>query len=529
MNVLIAGLAALLCTCCTPEKPENPKPDPTPDKPGEIVDPVKPVEPIEVSSIRTTKDGKVYLEVDGDPFPIYGAQIRIDIFRSVDKMEWSEIEPYFATAKKLGLNCVQLSYPWAFLEPNRDKYSFDEIDRLLSYANKYDLKIELLWFSTNMIGDSYTYLVPDYILSLSPLLLKRDGDGWFHDLYGYVHSVELNNPIVLERETLAVTTLFNHIRDWDASHGDKHPVISCQVHNEPDGMVRWRLDEKNISHRDGTKLTYDECWTMTLEALDAVGKAIKASDYKVATRTNLIYGDGINDFPQTPGISPKDVFNLEGIDFVSFDPYRQEVNQLAKEVSAYASLKGNYPLVAENRGDFSNTASLILTTSALGGGYDIYDLATSPHLFANGTMPFKSEGIFNSDLTPKKQVKQVNQLLSALVGAAKDVALTPTADFAAFNIVTDNPQKNCNQTICTSGAKLTLEMTDAALAFVLDRGDRLVAWSGADAKLTIEGGTTPQYANGVVTLNANQLTEISYSSAGKQSSTTKKFIGTIFK
>ena len=81
--------------------------------------------PIVVSRICQTAEGKPYLEVDDKPFPVYGAQTRVDIFRSVDKLDWDEIELYFATAQDLGVNSVQVSYPWAFLEPKRElKQSF---------------------------------------------------------------------------------------------------------------------------------------------------------------------------------------------------------------------------------------------------------------------------------------------------------------------------------------------------------------------------------------------------------------------
>ena len=58
-------------------------------------------DPIVVSSIKHTPEGKAYLEVDGKPMALYGAQIRVDIFRSVDHMDWDAIEPYFGTAKEL--------------------------------------------------------------------------------------------------------------------------------------------------------------------------------------------------------------------------------------------------------------------------------------------------------------------------------------------------------------------------------------------------------------------------------------------
>lgn len=486
-------------------------------------------DPVTISRIATSPDGKPYLEVDGEPFAVYGAQIRIDIFRSVDKMEWDDIEPYFATANKLGLNCVQVPCPWRFIEPKEGSYDFSEADHILSLANQYGLKVELLWFSTNFIGDSYTWLVPTYILTKSALRLKREGEGGFHGLYGYTYSIRFDDPWVLERERLALTALFAHIRDWDDENGGKHPVITCQIHNEPDALVRWRIAEKKICNRDGSPLSQEDGWKMTLAALDAAGKAVQQSEYRVATRTNIISGDGVADFPQTPGISPKDVAALQGIDFVSFDPYMQTVNQIAREVSAYASITGNYPLVAENRGDFANSASLMLAASALGGGYDIYDLATSPYITSHSAPPFDTEGIYYSDLKPKPQVEEVSALLKGLVGCGKDVALTPLKDFAAFNITTDSPQAVCKQRICTSGATLDFETNAGALAFVLDRGDRLVAFSTKEATLQVSGGTVEGHPDGRISLSPATPVEIPFRTAGPVSSTTRQNIGTLYK
>jgi len=520
MKILMLLMAAALLAGCNPDNPSKGS-----EQSGED----KQLSRITVSKISQSDSGKPYLEVDGVPFAVYGAQIRIDIFRSVDKLSWDEIGPYFATAAQLGVNCVQLSYPWAFLEPKKDEYSFEEIDRILGLANRYDLKVELLWFSTNMIGDAYTYLVPNYILATPSVRLGRDGDGVWHGLYGYTYSLINNDAWILERETKAVTKLFNHIRVWDEENGGKHPVITCQIHNEPDAMVRWRMSLQNFKYKSGEAVTADQCWKMTLDALDAVGKAVKASKYSVATRTNIISGDGVKDFPQTPGKSPKDVYALEGIDFVSFDPYRETVNEIAYEVSQYASMKGNYPLIAENRGSYTNTPSLMLAASALGGGYDIYDLATSRYITSHSAPPFDSEGIYYDDLSPKNHVKHVKALLAALTAYGKDVALTPTEDFAVFNVTTDTPKETCTQAINTTGASLGFTTTAGAIGFVLDRGDRLVAWSSAAATLQVSGGATPEYAGGKLSMEGGKTYEITFKSAGKQTSTTKRFIGTIFK
>lgn len=484
------------------------------------------MKPVTVSRIDAV-DGKPCLIVNDRPYAIYGAQIRIDLLKNCDYLNWDDIEAYFIKAKELGVNTVELSYSWRFLEPEFDKYCFDEIDHLLSLTMKYGLKAELLWFGSNMIGDSYSFLVPAYVLRNQSLHLLRDDEGRSTSLYGYDHILCLNDPWLLERETKAVGILFDHIREWDKKNGNSHPVITCQVHNEPDGGVRWRMDQQHFRHRDSTLVTKTEMWKMTLDALDAIGQAVQNSSYKVATRTNIIFGDKVNPFPQAPEACSADVHALKGIDFVSVDPYKETVNEIAEEVVSYASLKGNYPLVAENRGGYSNTASLMLAASALGGGYCIYDLATSRYVTSHSAPPFDQEGIYYCDLTEKPHTSEVSKLLKGLIAVCGDVAVTKTENFAVFNIVTDYPQKNIEQQICTTGACIDFRTFNGALAFALDLGRRLVIFSTEKAEFKLSNGIV-QGADGVVTTEGGEIIEVQFASEGAIESTTQRFIGTYY-
>ncbi|MDR0506435.1 MAG: DUF4969 domain-containing protein [Dysgonamonadaceae bacterium] len=443
--------------------------------------------PIEVSKV-ITENGKTVFLVDGIPFPIYGAQIRLDAFINCDKMSITDVEKYFAKGKELGVNCLEVSLCWKMIEPKENIFDFTLIDKIMEYANKYGLKIELLWFSTNMIGDSFSNLVPAYILKDSQKRFYRADEGTFSGLYGYRYVLILNDKWILERETNAVTNLFNHIHRWDNEHESKHPVITAQIHNEPDGLVRWRMDQQHFAYRDGKPLSKEAAWKMTLDALDAVGKAVKNSSYKVATRTNLISGKGINPYPEAPNAKPDDVFQLEGIDFVSFDPYKTSINEIVSETLAYASLQGNYPLIAENRGAYTNTPSLMLAASVLGGGYDMYDLATSTFINQNSKPPFDDEGVYTSYLQEKIHTDAVRTILKGLIMAAPDIAKTPTKNFAAFNIVDDNPRKEIKQQIQTTSAIISFETVKGAIGFALDRGNYLLVYATDDADFSFENG-----------------------------------------
>ena len=251
-----------------------------------------------------TEGGKTYVAVDGKPFPFIGAQVRLDAIMNCERKPVSAIEPYFIKAVELGLNCLQIPVCWKMIEPQEDSYDWTVIDALLGYCNKYNLKMELLWFSTNMIGDTFSYLVPQYILSVPSARLWRNDNGSFWNYYGYQYALVLDDSWILERETKAITALFDHIRYWDSINGDRHPVICCQVHNEPDGFVRWRYFQKEYRNWDGTELSHERAWEMVCNSLDAVGKAVQNSSYKVLTRTNLIKGDGVAPFPEAPLASP---------------------------------------------------------------------------------------------------------------------------------------------------------------------------------------------------------------------------------
>ncbi|MCS2713404.1 DUF4969 domain-containing protein [Bacteroides thetaiotaomicron] len=356
---------------------------------------------IEVSKL-VTENNKTYVSVDGKPFPFLGAQIRLDALLNCDKMTINEVENYFKKAQELGLNCVQIPISWNMVEPKENKYDYSIVNSILQFVNKYNLKMELLWFSTNMVGDSFSYLIPQYVLQEYNKRLSRNDEGNFWNYYGYQYTMILDDEWILERETKAITALFNHIRYWDSQNGDKHPVISAQIHNEPDALMRWRIDQKDLKYRDGTPLSKEKAWTMITNALNTVGKAVKNSSYRVVTRVNLIYGDGINPFPEATNARPKDVFDLQGIDFIGVDAYKDNVKHLKNEVMAYASIAGNYALVAENKGSYANSPSLILTSFALGGGYDIYDLATSNFFINNTTEPDQIDhGIYTWDLQEK--------------------------------------------------------------------------------------------------------------------------------
>jgi hypothetical protein len=363
---------------------------------------------------------------------------------------------------------LQVPIWWNLIESREDSFSFTEVEKILELANKYNLKIELLWFSTYMCGDSFSYLVPTYILAKPDKRLYRNDEGSFWDYYGYQYSLILDDNWILERESNVVKKLMDDIGEWDLAHGKQHPVISVQVHNEPDCFARWRFDQKKIAYKDGRPFTKSDAWKMTLNALNAIGNAIKSSNYVVVTRVNLVTTNGLNNFPEVPTANPIDVFNLEGIDFISYDPYVNSINTIKTNTLAFRSLINNYPLIAENKGTYENTASLILSAVALGSGYNIYDLSTSKFFIDHTTDPANIDhGIYTYDLKEKSYTESVHMILKGLVAAYPDVAKTKSEDFAAFNVKTQTPAIQCVENINTSKIAIKFSTVNGALAFCI--------------------------------------------------------------
>ena len=506
---------------------------------------ITPVLPqIEASKI-TNNNGKTYLEVNGVPFPILGAQIRLDGLMNCDQYPVEKIEDYFAKAKELGLNCVQIPIWWNLIEPKKDAFAFEVVDKVLGYALTYGLKIELLWFSTNMCGDSFTYLTPLYIMSEPNKKLRRENEGSFWGYYGYIYSLILNDPWILERECNAVTQLFNHIRQWDMEHGNTMPVITAQIHNEPDGFNRWRIDQYNIKAKDGSPLSKDDAWKMILDAVDQVGRAVQASSYKVATRVNVTLINGTNGFQEHRAAKPLDVFNLKGIDFVSFDPYVPSITELKPEILLYKAMQGNYPLIAENKGVYLNTPSLILASVALGSGYDIYDLATSKYFMDNTSIPNEIDhGVYTWDLKEKPHTPAIRKILTGLVAAAPVAAQTKTENFMAFNVQSDYPAEKIIQTIKTEYVTIAFSTQEKAIGFAIDDGNAVYIYVTENAEIELDNATFNRVETGAFdtaghfipvsnhSLSAKSLTpepgilyKVSYTNAVLQASNTISFIG----
>lgn len=439
-----------------------------------------------VSQIKYTDNGKAYFTVLGKPFLIIGGQVRLDGLQNRGEgayqppemapkaATWDEIERYFSEAKHFGLNTLQIPIDWRDIEPEKDIYDFSVLDKLLTLANTYDLKVELLWFSTNMCGDSHSFHIPDYIWNdketyprMQYLSNKQYIDEHWTWMYGFTGFLVLDDDDLLEREAKVLTNMMNYIYEWNKANGNKFPVISIQVHNEPDGLLRWRVDQGQIKFNEEL-VSKERIWEMTLNALNNAGLAIKQSKYQVVTRVNLTVTTSINPFPQALFASPLDVLALEGIDIIGDDPYIESPKIIKNTILSY-SIHGNYPHIAENMGNYAATPSLLLAAYATGGSYNIYDFATPPYFvwfneYLNSTYQM-DQGILRPDFSNKPHSELTRRIIKGINEAFYIIALSDKENFAAFNIHKPLPEHNLTQTINTSNVQFTFKTDNGAIGF----------------------------------------------------------------
>ena len=523
-----------------------------------LTDPVYDGSDVLVSRVVTNEVG-THIEVEGSPFLYIGAQIRVDAFMNCDKLSYEEVEYLFAEAAKLGVPSIQVPIEWAKMEVEEDVFEYSYLFNMLHLANKYNVKIELLWFGTNMCGDTHSYTVPDYILRDGKTYPKFDATrtGEFWNYYGIMWFLDFDNPNLVARESNAITKMMEYIYEYDSTHGGRKPVIGIQVLNEADGFVRWRIDEKTVISREtGEKMTYAEGYQKVCNSMNALGLAVKACKYQVYTRANMTVSTGGNVFTgSTLNDAPdfvKQFYALEGIDIVGDDSYNSSVKNIKGITSMFATkLENNFAHIAENDGSYGNTASLILAAVSQHGGYSLYDLITSPFYVANnstnidqGIILFKKDANgknIHNEFEYKKHYALTQNIIAGLKLASNPYGVSPQ-DFIAFNVKTDNPKDSVTQSISSTNVVVEFKTEKGAIGYAIDYGTYIDVYVTDDSTITISNASVTLIATGTYTglvfnktkdvalgntinLAADTLYRIEYTSAGKITSTTWDYIG----
>jgi hypothetical protein len=525
-------LTAVLFASCDPE-PISPTPSPTPTPSGEVL----------VSRIAATKSGKVYLEVDGQPFLYTGAQIRLDGFIDHDKLTIEECADFFEMAAELGVNSVQIPLCWKDIEPQKDVYDFRNVGKILNMALRNGLKVEFLTFFSNVCGMSA--YAPRYINEDASTYSRYSQTVSSGTAMFFVQS----DPDLLKRLEKVTANLMSAIYDWSSNNNNEHVVIGIQVQNEGDCLARFRLGTEGlggligygIGKPDGSPITAEELWQDAFASYNAVGKAVKNAKYKVVTRTNLVQAVHAPDFDDW---MPQ-LYALEGIDILGDDIYLQRVADIVytlDTLSNSAKLPNNLAHIAENGGTYANSPSLALAAAALGGGYMFYNLVAVKEFALN--WGHGDEGVYNIDKSYKEHTAATIELVNGLKKAGYELTLADTADIAAFNIVADTPADRVSQTIATTKAEFEFTTETGAIGYAVARDGYVTLYTTSAASISlngaaVSGGAYGSYkadgtfvkegdaavSGGVLNLAGRRVYRFKLDTVGQFSSTTKSFIG----
>lgn len=475
---------------------------------------------ITVSELKTLSNGKTVVYVDDKPFKSIGVQIRTDAYKNCDHLTVDQFEIFFAKAAELGVNTVEVPIEWKDIEVGDNVFDFTYLDKLLTFTNKYKLKLEILWFGSNMCGDTHSYSVPEYILCDGKTYPKFDAirTGEFWSYYGMMWFLDFSNDNLIAREGAAITKTLNHVYDFDQANGQTHPVVAFQVLNEADCFMRFRLGSSSVvSRTTGLVMEWAEAEEMSLKAFDAYGKAAKASAYKVYTRVNLAsstsnYGiSSDNSFSKASIKNAPDwvkrIMELDGIDAVGDDPYTKKIKEI-KGISYMLGNKapGNFSHIAENAGDYSNTGSLIFAAFSQGAGYNIYDLATPPFFISHASSATVDQGVchyVNGELVNSTHFNDVQNAINLLKKCGDTLITFNPDDMACFNTNKTNPEQTCNQTIQTSHARLVFGTNSGGIGFAVSDDNHLDIGATSLSNITIYNANIADVKVGFYDANNN--------------------------
>ena len=425
------------------------------------------------SGSQEKEESPYRLTVDGKPFVLIGSQLRMDLFRQLEKKQLDELDKYFLLAKSLNLTAVQVSISWSDIETAYDVYSDEVVKAFIDYCEKYDLKLELLWFGSYMCGFSVEGHLPAYVVdnpSQYPLL--NEWCKW-QGYQGWQYFLRPGTPLLVEREKKAIAKMMDFIYEYDQRLGCPHTVIGIQVENEPDMLA--------TRHNNDHGFTPIDIWPSLLSHVNTIGQAVKDSRYKCYTRVNytVTYDDWF--------YWSKKTLEMGGIDYVGVDPYETLLSAIKDKMTKLSSVKGNYAHVAENGGEYWNNDLMALQSLVLGAGYEVFEVVTTP---VDDLKDYTLRGVYNPDFTPKPHTQRLIDAFGIFKGAWYDFATLPVGKMHGFNLKDtrtneDWSGKNCgltvtDETVSLSGGTCRWDTTDRGVAYLLE-GDGYITVASTKA------------------------------------------------
>lgn len=335
---------------------------------------------------------KFMLMVDGKPFYPASVQVRLDKLKASCGFDASARENAVKTCADYNFNTIGIPLHWREVEPEKNKFDWTILDEYLSLCTKYGIKMEVLWFSWSSGGrvqylNSSQLRTPDYICSksgTSEYKVLRNKDPWTLDWY---------DDALMQRETIVVDSIINHIAKWDAANGNPHTVIGMQMGNEPQGY------EQDVSA--GRIISY----------YSNIADVIKKSDYSIWTRINCVSGRTTSHVSANEELRNSE--NGTNIDFVGIDIYGTSSSKILGDCGGQFKKVGkNYMMIMESGAEIAEASHYMWAALRGGKAYSHYDLAgTDKHgMFDISGKQLVKHGSYVDDIANNnKVINLVNQ------------------------------------------------------------------------------------------------------------------------
>ncbi|MDD3322064.1 MAG: DUF4978 domain-containing protein [Paludibacter sp.] len=354
-----------------------------------------------VSWVDTSLNGseKFVLRVDGVPTYMSNIQVRLDKLYGYHGWSDTALEAVIKRAADDGFSTVSIPIHWREVEPVKDEFDWTILEKYLGWCKKYDIKMELLWFSWSSggrvqflmnYGGVYNTRTPDYVCSL-------DGKSEFNMLRKtWEYTLDWRDTKLRDRETYVLSKIMDQVALWDANNGNPQTVIGIQLGNEAQGSG------------DNTA-SYSEI----IDYYHNVGSAVKNSKYVIWTRLNCVSW-------MTPGtISANEAKRNSGgtnIDFVGIDIYGTNASSIRGNMNGQLPHTGkNYSMIMEIDAKDSSSPLYQIAAIAGGKGFNYYNMG-----FVDGNDLYTNSGTQLVERGHIGLVRQRNKMISL---ANQDIAL----------------------------------------------------------------------------------------------------------
>lgn len=137
----------------------------------------------------------------------------------------------------INANFIVIPITWKMLEPQKDQYNLEAIDKYIAIAREYKLKAGIIWTSMDYAaGDSS--LVPEYLMA-DPATYTR--------ITGLFHNDLLcpSDPDTLARDRKAYVTLMKHLAETDKDRTIM-AINLCGEINYLRALENWSPPEQNV-------------------------------------------------------------------------------------------------------------------------------------------------------------------------------------------------------------------------------------------------------------------------------------------